>query len=261
MAKKEKNWGEWQDVDRSEDPYLIVTNDGKAGAGKTHFALTGPEPIAAHMFDPGGLSGLKKNPLFKKKDIKWISYNCDLSKFEENDRQEAAIEVLEKFKENQAVALKNARTILWDKEDKVWELLRYARLGAPSDRPSNYYEPNLEYEGFFHDAEMAGKNLCLIRGLKEAWGKTGSNGQGKATYGSTGELVPRGHKMASELAHIVLSHRWDADARLFVTTITDKCRVGDDPTALMGTEHPNLTFRELGEMIYPETADISGVWD
>src|SRR5439155_9764 len=122
--------------------------------------------------------------------------------------------------------------------------------------PNLYQELNLEYRGFFHDAEMAGVNLCAIRGMKEKWGKTGSNRDGKATFGSLGEMEPRGQKEIPELVQVVIRHRWDNDAREFVATIHEKCRVGEDPKTLIGTEHVGLTFRELGELVYPETADL-----
>jgi hypothetical protein len=247
---KQRDWGEWQEVDRSDSYYLMTANDGPAGSGKTHFLLTAPEPIAVHLFDPGGLEGLKKNPLFKKKDIRVMTYDISLGKYKEGrERQEAAIEILEKFSEQQNIALKNARTIGWDKEDYLWKLTRYARLGKNSDRPTQYDELNMEYQAYFHDLEMAGVNFCAIRGMKEKWGDS-------ASAGGTGEFIGRGMKEVPELCQIHLQHRWDRDAKEFVTTILDKCRVGDEPKTLMGTEHIGLTFRELGEMIYPETAEM-----
>lgn len=253
---KQREWGEFEEIDRSDHYHIITANEGTGGCGKSHFALTGPEPIAVHLLDPGGLAGLSKNKLFRKKDIHVLNYNVDLSKYDEDDRQGAAEEAIERFKEQQKIALKNARTIVWDKEDHIWELLRYARLGGTSDRPNLYQELNLEYRGFFHDAEMAGVNMCVIRGMKEKWGKTGSNREGKATYGSLGELEPRGQKEVPELVQIVLRHRWDNEMREFITTIHDKCRVGDDPKKLIGREFSNLTMRRLGELVYPETEDM-----
>jgi hypothetical protein len=251
---KAKDWGQWEEVDRSDSYYLMTANEGPAGSGKTHFALTGPAPIAVHLFDPGGLTGLKKNPLFKKKDIRVLAYDIALGNFPEGDeRKEAAEAVIAQFKENQQVALRNARTIVIDKEDYLWKLLRFARLGANSDRPTQYDELNLEYQAMFHDIEKAGVNFCAIRGMKEKWGN-------KASAGGTGEFEPRGQKEVPELCHIVLRHRWDNDIRDFVATIHEKCRVGDDPKQLIGTEHPGLTFKDLGEMIYPETED-TGVWE
>jgi hypothetical protein len=254
MAKT-KDWGAWEDVDRSESYSIIWDSEGVGGSGKTHFGLTAPEPIAVHLFDPGGLTGLTRNPLFKKKDIRVLKYNVALGKLDEEDRAKAAEDAIAEFKENQDIALKNARTILWDKEDHVWEMLRWARLGGTSDKPSSYYELNLEYRGFFHDAEMAGVNLGVIRGMKEKWGKTGSNKEGKATFGSLGELEPRGQREVPELVQVVLRHRWDADVKDFVTSVHEKCRVGDAKN-LLGTEHMSLTFRELGELLYPETVDL-----
>jgi len=261
MAKtREKDWGSWEDVDRSDNYSLIWASEGVGGSGKSHFGLTGPEPIAVHLFDPGGLKGLVKNALFKKKEIKVIPYSFNPGKLAEEDRPKAAQEALAEFLENQATALKHARTILLDKEDHAWEMLRYAKLEAVSDRPANYYELNLEYRGWFHDAEMAGVNFGVLRGMKEKWGKTGSNREGKATYGSLGELEPRGQREVPELVQVVLRHRWDAEVGDFVTTIHEKCRVGD-AKALIGTEHVGLTLKELGEKIYPETADMTGIWE
>ena len=258
--KKSANWGAWEDVDRSENYNLIVSSEGIGGSGKSHFACTAPDPICFHLFDPGGLRGLVKNDLFKKKDIKVIQYNFNPGKLDEGDRPKAAQEALEQFQENQELALRNARTIVFDKEDHVWEMLRYAKLEAVSDRPSNYYELNLEYRGWFHDAEMAGVNFIVIRGMKEKWGKTGSNKEGKTTFGSLGELEPRGQKEVPELVQVVLRHRWDAEVGDFVTTIHEKCRVGN-AKELIGTEHVGLTFPELGQLVYPETAEMEGVWE
>lgn len=256
MPKREKEWGDWQDVDRSDEYSIIWSSEGVGGSGKSHFACTAPDPICFHLFDPGGLKGLTKNPLFKKKDIKVINYNFNPGKLDEGDRPKAAQEALAQFEENQSLALRNARTIIFDKEDHVWEMLRYAKLEAVSDRPSNYYELNLEYRGWFHDAEMAGVNFGVIRGMKEKWGKTGSNREGKATFGSLGELEPRGQREVPELVQVVLRHRWDAEVGDFVATIHEKCRVGDAKN-LIGTEHCGLTFRELGEAIYPETIEMT----
>lgn len=251
--KREKDWGRFEDVDRSDDNTGIIwAGEGTGGSGKTHFGLTGPAPVAVHLFDPGGLKGLVKQEIFKKKEIKVIQYDFNPGKLDEDDRPEAAKEALAQFLEDYAISLKNARTIIWDKEDHVWEMIRYADLGGTSDRPSSYYELNLRYRGFFHDAEMAGVNLGVIRGMKEKWGKTGSNREGKATFGSLGELEARGQKEVPELVQIVLRHRWDDEDREFKIKIHEKCRIGDAPS-LIGQEYGGLDFPTLAEMIYPDT--------
>lgn len=256
--KRDKEWGRFEPVDRSENYSVIWASEGVGGSGKTHFLLTAPEPIAIHLFDPGGLRGLVKNELFKKKDIRVIQYNFNPGKLSIEDRPKAAQDTLAEFLENQAVALKNARTIGWDKEDHVWETLRYAKLEAVSDRPASYYELNLEYRGWFHDAEMAGVNLGVIRGMKEKWGKTGSNREGKATFGALGEMEPRGQREVPELVQVVLRHRWDEESRQFMVKIHEKCRVGPAPE-LIGQEWSGLDFPMLGTLLYPET-DGTDVW-
>lgn len=254
MAKA-KDWGNWEEVDRSENYSMITSNEGPGGSGKSHFVCTGPEPICFHMFDPDGLAGLKKNPLFKKKEIRVISYNFNPGKLSEDDRPKAAQDALEQFKENQDTALTNARTIAWDKEDHVWEMVRYANLESFTGKPSNYYELNLLYRGFFHDAAMAGVNLSVIRGLKKVWGRTGVSKEGKTQYGYTDEVEARGQGEIPELVQVVLRHRWDKDVQDFVAQIHEKCRVGN-AKKLIGREFQALTFRDLGEAIYPETRDM-----
>jgi hypothetical protein len=257
---KQKDWGQWEEVDRSDSYSITWSSEGVGGSGKTHFLLTAPEPIAVHMFDPDGLAGLKKNPLFKKKDIRVIQYNFNPGDLSEDDRPKAAEDALAQFRENQRTALKNARSIGWDKEDHVWEMVRYAHLESYTGKPSNYYELNLLYRGFFHDAAMAGVNMGVIRGLKKVWGKTGTSKEGKTQYGYTDAVEARGQGEIPELVQVVLRHRWDADSRSFVATIHEKCRVGDAEN-LLGTEHVGLTFKELGVLLYPETEEMEGVWE
>ena len=197
------------------DRYNIIwASQGIGGSGKSHLLLTAPEPIFVHLFDPDGLGPLLKKEEFRKKDVRWFSYNFSPGKLSEDDRPKAAKDALNTFLENQQVALKNARTIGWDKEDHVYETLRYARLEAVSDRPSSYYELNLEYRSWFTDAVEAGVNLGVIRGMKERWA---TNELGKPS--GTGELVPRGQREVNELVQVVLDHRWDDDERAFITRI------------------------------------------
>lgn len=244
-SKREPDWGRFEDADRSLGKNIIWASEGEGGSGKSHFGLTAPEPIAVHLFDPAGLKGLTRNPLFKKKEIKVIQYDFNPGKLAEADRPEAAKAALEEFQENQEVALANARTILWDKEDHVWEMLRYARLEAVSDRPSNYYELNLEYRGWFHDAEMAGVNMGVIRGMKEQWG---TNAKGSPM--GTGKREPRGQREVPELVQVVLRHWWDNDAKEFMTRIHEKCRLGPNAKDLIGEEFASLDFDTLQAAIF-----------
>lgn len=236
-------------------------SQGPAGSGKTHFWLTAPKPICIHLFnDFGGVSKLKKaHPEFNTSDIKFINYDFNPAKIAEEDRAQKALDEYNRFLKNQDVALRNFRTTVLDKEDMVWELMRYARLGSMTDRPSNYYELNLEYRGIFHDAAKAGVNFGVIRGLKEKWGM---NKDGKLS--GLGVNEPRGQKFVSEIVDVVLQHRWDDEEREFKTMIAPpsgsskddegpKLRVGN-AAELIGTEYGGFDFLQLAMALYPESA-------
>jgi len=255
MAKS--TWGRFEPVDRSLTPSILWASEGTGGSGKSHFLLTAPEPIAVMLFDPAGLKGLVNNDLFKHKDIRVISYGFNPGKLAHDDRPKAATDALAQFREDYQVALSNARTVGWDKEDHIWEALRYANLEDFTGRPANYYELNMEYRGWFHEAEMAGVNLGVLRGMKEKWGKIGvSKRTGEPQFGGLGEDIPRGQKEVPELVQVVLRHRWDDEQKDFVTRIHDKCRLGPAKD-LIGEEFTNLDFPTLATVLYPETSEDS----
>lgn len=255
MAKKSTDWGRFSAPETSDARNILWSSQGRGGSGKTHFGLTAPDPIAVMLFDPGGLKGLTSNPLFSEKDVRVIDYSKIINpgKLAEDDRPKASQDVLAQFEEDWATALVAARTILWDKEDHVWEMLRYANLEGYTDRPANYYELNMKYRGWFTEAEAAGVNFGVIRGLKERWGKTGVNRQtGQPTFGSLGEFDPRGMKEVPELVQVNLAHEWDGDAREFKVRILEKCRVGD-AVSLLGQEFGGLDFPTLASVLFPES--------
>lgn len=250
--------------DNSLGRYIHWAGFGPAGSGKTRFLLTAPGPICVHLFnDYDGVSLLKEceanADLFASRKIKWVTYDFNPFKFPEEERKDAAIAELERFKKNYAISLRNFRTVGIDKEDPLWELIRYARLGTNDgkDRPSKYYEPNQEWAGLIHDAQKAGVNLGIIRGIKEKWGLVNGDLKG------LGINEARGQRSTPEKVHVNLAHVWDNDAREFKTTIAPpsqyqkddegpKVRVG--PAAdLIGLEIGNFDFGQLAMALYPDT--------
>ena len=238
---------------------MLWSSQGNGGSGKTHFALTAPGPIAVMLFDPIGLEGLTRQPQFREKDIRVIEYKFNPGGIRGDGEHEtnalrsaAAKEALEQFVDDYATALKHARTVVWDKSEYVWEMLRYADLGSKSDRPANYYELNMRFRGWIQEAADAGVNLGLVDGLKEIWGQTGTNGSGKPILGGTGEFGRRGMKEVPELVQVSLAHRWDADEREFKIKVLDKCRLNAD---LIDQEFGSLTFTDLAMQLYPESSE------
>ena len=246
----------WDDFDTAETvsddrPSLQWAGQGIGGSGKTHFLLTAPEPIFVQLFDPNGVQPLLRKPEFKKKDIRWRFYGFNPGKLAFTDRPKAAKDALDEFLADYRTALGHARTIGWDKEDAVYETLRYARLESYTDRPASYYELNLEYRGWFADAAEVGVNLGVLRGMKEKWGQ---NEKGSPV--GTGEMIPRGQREVNELVQIVLNHRFDEDDREFKVRIQEKCRIGAAPDQMIGQEFGSLDFAGLVTQLYPDV-DLS----
>ena len=250
-------WGDdFVDAQTATNRSVIWASQGPAGSGKTHFALTAPDPIAYFLFDPGGLKGLMDNPLFKLKEVKLIDFSkmMDWGRLEKDARMRRALDVINKFDRSWDIALRNARSIVIDKDSELWETIRYAHDEVFSPTPKNFYELNLDYRALFIQAESAGANLALIRGLKEKWGVTGYNREGKKQMGFTGEQIARGHKEAEELVQVNFAHRWDDVAREWKVKILEKCRLGS-AIDLMGTEYPNLDYDMLvNDLLFPDAA-------
>lgn len=255
MAKTSPDWGAFEPMGADTSMRsVIASSQGDGGSGKTHFWLTAPDPIAYFLFDPGGLKGLKNNPLFSERDVRVIDFSkrLDYGRIPKEERVARAGEVMALFDEAWPVALRNARTLVIDKEDSCWETIRYAYDEVSSPTPKNFYELNMQYRGLIVQAEAAGVNLGLIRGMKDTWGKTGVSAQGKPQMGFTGEMKPRGHKEVPELVQVSLAHEWDDAAREFKVQILQKCRLGN-AVELMGTEYANLDFLTLALLLYPES--------
>lgn len=247
---QDKGWGRFEvAAPDPEQRNIVWSSQGVGGSGKTHFGLTAPGPIAYFLFDPGGLKGLLEKPEFADKEVRLIDYSKKVNpgKLAQEDRGKAAIDCLSEFEEDWEVAIRKARTIIWDKEDHVWEMLRYANFEEFTDRPSNYYELNMKYRGWFAEAEGAGVNFGVMRGMKERWGQ---NAKGSPV--STGEFDPRGMKEVPELVQINLAHRWDDVARQFKVQILDKCRIGN-AVELLGTEESGFDFTTMALKLYPES--------
>lgn len=259
MAKQqqEDDWGRWERTTPDEEVRsIIAASQGLAGSGKSHFWLTAPDPIAFFLFDPGGLKGLKANPLFRDKDIRVRDYcgEINLGKLPKDERVARSLDMLERFQEDWDIAVNLAKTLVVDKESMLWEIVRYAHDEVSSPTPKNFHELNMMYRGWIQDAEANGRNLGLIRDMHDTWGKIGVSREGKPQLGFTGKYRPDGQKYVPGLVQLSMQHEWDEDSREFNVTILDKCRLGE-AKRLMGKSFPELTFPMLGTILFPETEE------
>lgn len=215
---------------------LLVRSWGLEKTGKNHFGLTAPGPIYGMYFDPGGLEGMAEKFLREPlgpKEIHQIQYRFNKKVHD----MEAANEIKERFLEDYTVALTKARTIQWD-ETEIWELFRFAEFGRESSKGREYGPLNGEYRGLIQAAYDAGVNLHLVQKVKEAW----ENDKPTGTY------FGMGFKQAGNIAQVNLEHTWSVENGFQVRV--DNCRQN---MALAGETFDNLTFSELGALVYPDT--------
>ena len=241
-------WGRFSLPDYQDPHRLVWSSYGPEGTGKTHFGLTAPAPIAVQLFDPKGVEGLLKQ--FKGKEIRPIEYRFCPSRYKDaKSKGDAARELWARFVEDYRLALTKARTVLWDKEDYVWETFRYAQFDDLTDRPANYYELYKEYRELVNEALDANVNLGLLQGVKEKWTlkkTTDRNGVVKETPTPSGIFERRGMREIPEIVQVNLEHWWDNG---FQTRI-HKCR---QQATLRGVTLTNLDFATLAMLVFPES--------
>jgi len=238
--------GRWESAQQTETSRNIIWSSESryAGAGKTHFLLTAPEPIGVFLFDPGGLKGLMENDLFRDKDVRVINYSklANLAKMPEDERVIAATDLLEKFEEDWTIALRDFRTLGIDKEEALWEVLQ-ASEETKGKLAFSFSPLNMRYRGWFAEAENAGINLGVLCSSKAEWGKSGP----------TGKFRTAGSKNVPGLVQVCLDHAWNNDTREFETTILEKCRLGE-AKALIGETYTDLDFLTLAMTLYPNSS-------
>ena len=153
-------------------------------------------------------------------------------------------------------AIKHVRTVLWDREDLAWELLRFASFGGEKNEGSktgalDYGDLNAEYVSLIQSARAANVNLGLLQGLTEKWVAKFDPQSGKMRNYNTGDPVPDGFKKVADHVDITLNHRWDEKAKEYVV------KIGKFPNkAEKDKEIANLSFGEMAINAFPDS-DVS----
>ena len=237
---KPVDFGNFQPISEEPSFRLIYRSWGWDKVGKNHFGYTMPDPILGLYLDPGGTEGVAQKFLsgtngWPKKDIRQIQYRFN----KKWDDQDKAKEVRDQWMEDYQHALTVARSIQWD-ETETWELCRFAEFGRESDIQREYGPLNGMYRGLIQDAFDAGVNLQLIQKVKTKW----VEGQ------STDEMEPMGFKQSGNIVQVSLEHTWSAEDGFQVKIVN--CRQN---TEVWGETFTNLTFPELGQLVYPDSTE------
>lgn len=236
VKAKTTDWGNFKPISDDATYRLIYRSWGWDKVGKNHFGYTMPGPILGLYLDPGGCEGVAQKFTAQGKDIRQIQYRFN-KKF---DDQAEAQKVRDQWIEDYQYGLTIARSIQWD-ETETWELFRFAEFGRESDLQREYGPLNGMYRGLIQDAFDAGVNLQLIQKVKTKWVKGNS----------TDEMEPVGFKQAGNIVQVSLEHSYDTDTKEFKVLVVN-CRQN---TEIWGEEFTNLSFGELGQLVYPDSKE------
>ena len=152
-------------------PNILVSVSGRPKCGKTHFAMTFPDPIKLFSFDLGAKLVRAK---FPDKQIDIVDYPLPVvdSLSGENPWAEP---FWKQIRDDIYGAIDSGeyQTIAVDPCSVVWDVCRFscaeesnrAKLGKARD----YGEPNARMRGFFLKAALAGVNLVVTSYLKDEY--------------------------------------------------------------------------------------------
>ena len=252
-ATHDTGWGDFTLASDELRFRIIFRSFGADKTGKDHFGLTGPGPIAIQSFDVG-LEGVVEKFVKAGKEVRRTEYEFDKNDFS----QKAAQDIVDRFETDYAIALKKARTIMWDTESEFWEVCRYAEFGQKSDRPNSYERLNGWYRDLIQQAYDSNVNLQLIQKTKEKWGnrtKQSKDGRTVQEGYPTGEFEPYGFKELNYIVQANLQHFWvpgtDESSSHFEVKVLN-CRQN---MGVAGETFEGLDLPTLGQLVFPDSTE------
>lgn len=238
---------------------VIASSCGEVGSGKTSFWLGAPGPIYIHSFDRG-LEGVVE-PFTANKEIHIAEYDFAPAPGASLDQDEA-VELREKFTAQFEYSIQHARTVLWDKEDDVWTLFKYAEFGPPQKgTPENWDSLKARLRRLINMSKATDVNFGIIRGMRNEWVPQVNPNSGKKGITQSGRRIPAGMEDVEGLVHINLTHvriepgakgNEDGDSSLFQLRV-GKSR-GPGARSVQDQQFEGLTFSEFSQLVFPDSS-------
>lgn len=231
---------------------IIAASFGEVGTLKTSFWLTAPGPILLQSLDRGteGVVDVYLKKLEeegREKDIYILPYDSNTHEA----TQETAEETASKIEADFEAAIENAvKTIIWDKETQIYEIFKFAVLGAPTDAPAAYYPLFQRYRALINRAKDADINFGVIQGMKDRWGQT-MKASGKMGANKTSDRQRRGMPEIDELMHINIEHILE-DGEFYMKI--GKSR-GPGGQAIQNSTIPYCDFPTFAQMVFPDSEE------
>jgi hypothetical protein len=227
---------------------IIGLSAGDVGSRKTSFWLEAPGPIVIISLDKG-LEGVVQR-YQDDKEIYVAEYEWSPNPDDPTMTQDQAVELRDKITEDFESAIQNARTVIIDKENDLWELFRYAEFGAPNDAPRNYPALNQRYRRLINMPKSLDINFGCIDGLKDEWVSQVNRKTGSRGAVASGNRIRAGFGELDGLVHIVLNHTGVSPDTWGITVGKARGPGGFD---IAGKELSNLSFPEFAWLVFPDS--------
>lgn len=234
-------------------PNISASISGAPKSGKTHLALSFPEPIVVFSFDLRGAELLVHKPEFADKAIDIKTYLPPITTTKVPDA--GVVKLWNKIEQEYRQVTEEGlyKTIIVDPATMLWEIIRHSWAVEEGrevvGKPRNYGEPNARMTWILTSPIVVGMNVVTTQYLKEVY----ANDQ------PTGEKTLDGFKRTEGLVDVALltqrvarpatpEERKDLgmkEVNVIKTTITD-CRFD---LKLNGMELENTNYEELIAML------------
>ena len=250
--------------DQIDRERLIITVQAWTKNGSSHFGLTAPKPLLVQDINgrlEGTLKKFKGTPGYK--DIYITHYKTPETKIKEVGQTrsgqkiktsvpkevKAAERIVDEFTADFKQAIKEGvRSIVWDKANEFWDIVRLADLEMLSHVGMEHYGVlNKRMRGLVDLASESDINLIMNHDLGEEWVSDDGSGRSRPS----GRFKRVGWKWMDRQSHMTfeLQRTGKMSEVKFIGTILD---CGHDPE-LNGYELENPTFADVAQLVFPET--------
>lgn len=144
---------------------LIISLEGKEKTGKTHFALTAPEPVIYFNVDIGTEGVVGK---FQEEGKQVLIYDVRVPREAGKDIWP---QMWSDFKARVRKAYEiRSGSVIWDTATEIYELARLAHFGRLTEvKPSDYSVVNNEFREVLRIAYDSPANTIFIHKVKAVW--------------------------------------------------------------------------------------------
>jgi hypothetical protein len=145
---------------------LIVSSSGREKVGKSHFALTAPDPIIYLNVDLGTEGVVDK---FQHAGKRVLLYDVRVPK--ESGSKDVYVSLWADLKSKiiKAYSLRKG-SVIWDTSSECFELARLAKFGKLTQvMPHQYTEVNNEWRELLRTAYDSSMNTVFIHKMKPVW--------------------------------------------------------------------------------------------